>query len=77
MTSTANKIKKDKRTESMSDEEIEQLKRLSETFPTFSAFSVEIKIERTALINTMARGSASPATIRKIRKVLAKQLQTA
>lgn len=72
-----NAIKKDKRTENLTQEEIDQLKELSKSYESFSEFSIKVRVERTALINTLSRGSAAPATVRKIRKFLSLQPQAA
>lgn len=73
MTETISNAKKDKRTEKLTDEEIQLLKEKAAEAKSFSSFSVGLKVERTALINTLARGSASPATVRKIRRFIEKQ----
>ena len=67
--------KNDKRTSPLTPKELETLKKLSEESRSFSQFSLLVKVERTALINTLARGSAAPATVKKIRKFLTTKLQ--
>lgn len=63
--------RKDKRTESLTEDEIFKLKEISlNNFRNFTEFSVAVKVQRTALINTIARGSGSPLTVRRIRKFL-------
>lgn len=69
--------KKDKRTESLTPEEIQMLKDLAAKESSFTDFAIKVRLERVRLTNTIIRGSGSPRTIKIIRKYLQKQLQPA
>lgn len=71
------KVKTATKSEELTKEELQILENLSTGYSSFSEFSLAMKVERTVLYNTMWRKSGSPATIRKIRKALAKQTQAA
>ena len=74
---TNNNIKKrlSKTSQPLEIQEIELLKKLSSEARSVTAFAIDMKLERTVLINTMWRGSAAPETVEKIRKYLKKQKQ--
>lgn len=77
MINNNNMEKKDKRTEALTAKEIEVLKELSTKEKSFSAFALKVGLERMVVMNAMRIGTASPETVKKIRKFLQKQLQTA
>lgn len=68
--------KKNKRTEPLTEKELELLKKLSKSATTFSDFAHDVRVERSSLTYTIMRGSAAPITIKKIRKFLETQTVT-
>lgn len=75
MTNSNNITKTDKRTQALTEDEIQKLKTLSKEAKSFTEFAMNVRVERVALTNTIIRGTAAPETVKKIRKFL--QLQTA